>query len=104
SNMRCYDHIAVHNIIYMQCLIIILLVFFIIIRPPPKSTLFPYTTLFRSQDTRRRTQSSLCSGQSGKDQPGSPYGSPLGRRIVEGGRRHQRPSETRHTSSNGQST
>src|SRR5947209_17288106 len=27
------------------------LVFFLVIRRPPRSTLFPYTTLFRSQDT-----------------------------------------------------
>src|SRR5437867_5974328 len=30
--------------------------FFILIRPPPRSTLFPYTTLFRSTgDTSRRS-------------------------------------------------
>src|SRR5207244_11008667 len=28
----------------------ILLFFFLTIRPPPRSTLFPYTTLFRSKD------------------------------------------------------
>src|SRR5947209_19884414 len=28
--------------------------FFLIIRPPPRSTLFPYTTLFRSVSTRPR--------------------------------------------------
>src|SRR5437588_8396687 len=28
--------------------------FFLIIRPPPRSTLFPYTTLFRSHVERRR--------------------------------------------------
>src|SRR5690242_4294667 len=27
--------------------------FFLMIRRPPRSTLFPYTTLFRSQDDRR---------------------------------------------------
>src|SRR5437899_9440972 len=27
--------------------------FFLMIRPPPRSTLFPYTTLFRSAGTRR---------------------------------------------------
>src|SRR2546429_9868603 len=27
--------------------------FFLMIRRPPRSTLFPYTTLFRSQQTRR---------------------------------------------------
>src|SRR5204863_8490871 len=34
-----------------------LLVFFLMIRRPPRSTLFPYTTLFRSvADARRRSQ------------------------------------------------
>src|SRR6185436_20525960 len=28
--------------------------FFLMIRRPPRSTLFPYTTLFRSRDRRRR--------------------------------------------------
>src|SRR5260221_11195608 len=39
--------------------------FFLMIRRPPKSTLFPYTTLFRSHDalpisSRRRHTRSLC--------------------------------------------
>src|SRR2546430_16640443 len=29
--------------------------FFLMIRRPPRSTLFPYTTLFRSQNLRRRS-------------------------------------------------
>src|SRR5256886_16364247 len=33
-----------------------LLFFFLMIRRPPRSTLFPYTTLFRSRDPRRRPQ------------------------------------------------
>src|SRR5207248_5596851 len=32
-----------------------LLLFFIILPPPPRSTLFPYTTLFRSSDVRANT-------------------------------------------------
>src|SRR5215208_8059299 len=31
-----------------------LVFFFLMIRRPPRSTLFPYTTLFRSQDERRQ--------------------------------------------------
>src|SRR5690349_23870877 len=31
-----------------------LLFFFLMIRRPPRSTLFPYTTLFRSRDPQRR--------------------------------------------------
>src|SRR5215813_828717 len=33
--------------------------FFLMIRRPPRSTLFPYTTLFRSCNTRKRTRESL---------------------------------------------
>src|SRR5205823_14802274 len=33
--------------------------FFLLLRHPPRSTLFPYTTLFRS--SRRRTSSASCS-------------------------------------------
>src|SRR5438874_8313969 len=36
------------------------IIFFLMIRRPPRSTLFPYTTLFRS---RRRGQQSLRHGQ-----------------------------------------
>src|SRR5205809_5305294 len=39
-----------------------MLFFFLLIRPPPKSTLFPYTTLFRSQR------------ESGAGHPPPPYG------------------------------
>src|SRR5476649_3013690 len=33
---------------WMSCLFVVLSVFFLMIRRPPRSTLFPYTTLFRS--------------------------------------------------------
>src|SRR5437764_13882408 len=38
----------------MQVLLFVFSFFFVMIRPPPRSTLFPYTTLFRSKgkDTR----------------------------------------------------
>src|SRR5689334_23828074 len=32
------------------------------IRPPPRSTLFPYTTLFRSGPRQPRTRTSICGG------------------------------------------
>src|SRR5687767_15955431 len=35
------------------------LFFFLMIRRPPRSTLFPYTTLFRSRGARRRRHSAL---------------------------------------------
>src|SRR5215216_6889796 len=36
-----------------QCLFIVACFFFLMIRRPPRSTLFPYTTLFRSRRRRR---------------------------------------------------
>src|SRR5207237_10371927 len=38
--------------------------FFLILRRPPRSTLFPYTTLFRSHDLRSRTRRLVQSGLS----------------------------------------
>src|SRR5258705_6117619 len=38
----------------MVVLLDLLLFFFLMIRRPPRSTLFPYTTLFRSRHGRRR--------------------------------------------------
>src|SRR5688572_31989006 len=35
--------------------------FFLMIRRPPRSTLFPYTTLFRSSWSRRSRRSARCS-------------------------------------------
>src|SRR5438874_5245379 len=45
----------------MNCLIFTFF-FFLMIRPPPRSTLFPYTTLFRSLRSRRcrRPPTSPC--------------------------------------------
>src|SRR5690348_18417513 len=37
----------------------ILLFFFLLIRPPPRSTLFPYTTLFRSRQARSVSSSAV---------------------------------------------
>src|SRR6266480_5934104 len=34
----------------LNCLVCLLVLFFLMIRRPPRSTLFPYTTLFRSLD------------------------------------------------------
>src|SRR6266498_4621304 len=42
--------------------------FFLMIRRPPRSTLFPYTTLFRSWCSRRRS----CSSPAGWTSPSSP--------------------------------
>src|SRR5438874_6069473 len=43
-----------------------LVVFFLMLRRPPRSTLFPYTTLFRSGTrTRRHRQRNICEGAAG---------------------------------------
>src|SRR3712207_9098201 len=49
--------------------------FFLMIRRPPRSTLFPYTTLFRSQHLRARRRG----------------GQGLGRRRQQGARPQRRP-------------
>src|SRR5207248_10349733 len=73
-----------------------LCVFFILLRRPPTSTLFPYTTLFRSE--RRVRQGDRAVGraaQAGREDPGRPD-----RRVPEAGpgqpRRSGRSEE--HTS------
>src|SRR3712207_8951753 len=38
------------------------ILFFLMIRRPPRSTLFPYTTLFRSAAPRRSSPSCCCTG------------------------------------------
>src|SRR5215475_15783193 len=40
--------------------------FFLMIRRPPRSTLFPYTTLFRSCEPRRCTPSCASRGRTGR--------------------------------------
>src|SRR5258706_12394857 len=40
------------QVLYKQKYVLHLLFFFLMIRQPPRSTLFPYTTLFRSQKQR----------------------------------------------------
>src|SRR2546426_6764555 len=43
--------------------------FFLMIRRPPRSTLFPYTTLFRSRPCRRRADLSHAAGEPGRVHP-----------------------------------
>src|SRR5947209_17674448 len=67
-----------------------LLFFFLIIRPPPRSTLFPYTTLFRSaRDDRPRARDAL------DGRPDVPLRSPLqpGERRGTSGRSEEHTSE-----------
>src|SRR5207249_10201887 len=51
-------HFLLHFIIYSSSSVFF---FFLMIRPPPRSTLFPYTTLFRSRSSRGRPSSWTCS-------------------------------------------
>src|SRR5206468_4441870 len=53
-------------------------------RPPPRSTLFPYTTLFRSQDRRP------ARGRGGRDR--GTGGGPPARQSAEGHRRSGHPA------------
>src|SRR6266516_6665917 len=43
----------IFNVFLLQCIFVLLFFFFLMIRRPPRSTLFPYTTLFRSRPERR---------------------------------------------------
>src|SRR5205809_2431157 len=54
-------HVTTLFIILQKELPLYLLFFFSMIRPPPISTLFPYTTLFRSPSRRDRRIVRLCS-------------------------------------------
>src|ERR1039457_1066687 len=46
--LLCYGIVAV--LIMLFCVLILFSFFFLMIRRPPRSTLFPYTTLFRSDN------------------------------------------------------
>src|SRR3712207_8043260 len=65
--------------------------FFLMIRRPPRSTLFPYTTLFRSRHRHRRRARSRGAG------PLEPPGEGLpAARPVPAGRRADRPHRPAH--------
>src|SRR3712207_7052409 len=51
-------------------LVVLLFFFFLMIRRPPRSTLFPYTTLFRS-DVLDLEHPAPAEGQRGRQRPGS---------------------------------
>src|SRR5690349_24048192 len=59
------------------------LFFFLMIRRPPRSTLFPYTTLFRSQ-RHDHGQHRLCDGR--RDQPGDHHHRRRARDLCGAGR------------------
>src|SRR5438477_2057386 len=57
---------------FMCFFYILLCFFFLMLRRPPRSTLFPYTTLFRSWPERvRKKRSSCCRARQGPTPAGS---------------------------------
>src|SRR5437867_13225815 len=50
--MSISDTIAINCLCYVLSYFVFFFFFFLIIRPPPRSTLFPYTTLFRSVSSK----------------------------------------------------
>src|SRR5262249_61273329 len=73
--------------------------FFLMIRPPPRSTLFPYTTLFRSKNPPSSPASKRAFASTTKDQK-PPIGVALEKSAVAGRRmRSRRPGRSEeHTS------
>src|SRR5437762_4099943 len=49
-SIRCGDARSSSSHTFMHDCLLYVFFFFLLIRPPPRSTLFPYTTLFRSPD------------------------------------------------------
>src|SRR5205807_7288135 len=59
------NHLLLSHFFPLPTLIFFSLFFFLMLRPPPRSTLFPYTTLFRSvairkRNDRRRYSAKIC--------------------------------------------
>src|SRR5205085_12651253 len=48
-SFSCYLYLYYHVCFYTFMIFLFFLFFFLMIRRPPRSTLFPYTTLFRSE-------------------------------------------------------
>src|SRR2546430_3495563 len=66
------------------------------IRRPPRSTLFPYTTLFRSLSTARRRDPDASAGaraQAGRTRRRSPCAHPSPPRLAHRGRSEEHTSE-----------
>src|SRR2546427_12356560 len=58
-------------VLYPRVTILFLFFFFLMIRRPPRSTLFPYTTLFRSAGLRAFAQAHRPAGPAGLPRPGA---------------------------------
>src|SRR5262249_62189859 len=85
------------------------LFFFLLIRRPPSSTLFPYTTLFRSRALPRRARFALtrprtrgrtspAPGRAGSDSNREPVPAPSGRAEDDSARGRDRCRSEEHTS------
>src|SRR3712207_7734136 len=65
--------------------------FFLMIRRPPRSTLFPYTTLFRSQLALPARHLALAGGQQARERFLQPRERPArGRLVLDGGHEAER--------------
>src|SRR2546421_13028805 len=67
-----YDHFTIISFVVFLSLSSVFFFFFLMIRRPPRSTLFPYTTLFRSEggdDPRRLAPE--AAGQAHRVEPGA---------------------------------
>src|SRR3712207_9109437 len=80
---------------YHRCVLVCHSFFFLMIRRPPRSTLFPYTTLFRSHEIPKMTHRSSPWGLSGTEQNGKSWGLEVPRRWLGAG--HE-PRSEEHTS------
>src|SRR5207244_11521625 len=75
----CYSHLPV----------LFLFSFFLITRPPPKSTLFPYTTLFRSLPRDREKGLVLDDVITIEDEPAEKWTEPTDRKSTRLNSSHQ---------------
>src|SRR3712207_8566651 len=72
--------------------------FFLMIRRPPRSTLFPYTTLFRSSRARRCRRARLPRPRDGAAWSRASRAGRYRSRTRRGRRRWRRPRSEEHTS------
>src|SRR5690348_17784644 len=75
-----------------------MLLFFLMIRRPPRSTLFPYTTLFRSQAGSRTVAGRVAGADRVRRRGYRARRAPDGREDAAGNRRGAGPRSEEHTS------
>src|SRR5207248_9827312 len=82
-------------VVLRNALVAFLLFFFSMIRPPPTSTLFPYTTLFRSRILcdRCKTERPLTEADLARDPRYAMLGLRLGETVCEPRRSEEHTSE-----------